>query len=158
MSQLDVHVCIGNYSRTISNRWIDLSDFVDFESFMAEVNKVQEDDGEIAIVDTEAPFPTDYASFQDIWERYVILRDAHDWDALAAYLSYHGWDLSMVDSFEDAYCGLWDSLEDYALDFFEDIYGEVNFPGFRIEVDSIAWQCDHFEVDATGGVYVFRSV
>lgn len=164
MSELTVSVRVAHPDdRWSLGTWIDLDKFDDYETFMDEVNSVTrfgpDDAGEIVITDTEAPWSDEVVSFPDIWERYELLRDAFDWEALAAYLGYHDdWSPSMVEDFEDAYCGLWDDLEEYARDFYEDVYGPFNVPGYSIAVNVHEWEMDHFTVPAGRGEYVFRSV
>lgn len=60
---------------------------------------------------------------------------------------------SDVDDFRDSYCGEYDSLRDYALELFEDLYG-IDIPqGYMIEVDEVAWRCDYWIESG----HVFRS-
>jgi antirestriction protein len=141
--------------------WVDLSTCVDLDDLREKVAEVTRHSEEFHICDYEGPFPVErYTSLDTVWETAEVIGDAHDPDAMAAYLAYHGWDLSTASGFEDAYAGQWDSLEDYALNFFEEIYADtvLPIPGFRIEVDIVAWECDFFTLDAAdGGVHVFRN-
>ena len=170
MSDLVVSVRVAHPNDRVSlGTWVDLDDCSDYESFMDKVHSVTgfgpDDDGEIVITDTEAPFPDGVLSFPDLWDRYEALRDSDDWQALAAYLGYHGWDLSVVGEFRDAYEGLWDSLEDHALNYFEDCYPELykqmaKLDGFTVDVDLVTWETLYFTVDSADGhqEHVFRSV
>lgn len=162
---MDVSIWVGNLAAYNAGRlvgeWIDLDGLTEVEELYAQAAKVTRNAEEIYIADVESDYDLgigEYASLDDVWEKARIVGDAHDPEAMASYLSYFGWDTSYADSFEDAYHGKWDSLEDYAINFYEDVYGEFNLPGFRIEVDLVAWECDYFTVDTSGGVHVFRHV
>jgi hypothetical protein len=59
---------------------------------------------------------------------------------------------------DDVYAGHWGSLEEYAEDFYEEIYGPFDVPGFTISVNRPDWEQDYLEVDAAiGGVYLYRT-
>ncbi|MFI1521644.1 hypothetical protein [Kitasatospora cineracea] len=80
-------------------------------------------------------------------------------EALTAYAALVGSAEYAVDTFEDAYEGEWDDLEDFAharLMETDDEYRAAmeSCRGWRPALDMIAWHCDYTH---TGG-YVFRSV
>ena len=91
-------------------------------------------------------------------------------DAFAAYVGYIGrlyasqdWDAA-VDGFQDAFCGMWESERDYAMNFAEDI-GAINedatWPNSYIDWDRATAELfsgDWTSVDAAGGVFVFRCI
>lgn len=141
--------------------WVDLVDFYDSEGFFEAVKTMTRGADEIIVTDVEAPFRSvDHISLADVWAFFEVLDNAHDANAMAAYLGFNGWDLNYADNFDDAWCGEWDSIEDYALNWFEEIHGDLlAFPGFKIEVDTVAWQMDHYEATAPdGSTHVFRYV
>ncbi|WP_328953655.1 antirestriction protein ArdA [Kitasatospora purpeofusca] len=81
-------------------------------------------------------------------------------EALTAYAAYTGNAEYAVETFEDAYCGQWDDLEDFAHDQLMETDAEYRAAmescrGWRPSLDMIAWQCDY--THTTGG-HVFRSV
>lgn len=141
--------------------WVNLAHCVDLDDLRDKVAEVTNNADEFHICDYEGPFPVErYDPLEKVWEMAQIIGDCVDPDAMAAYLSYQGWDLSGAHRFEDAYCGDADSLEDYALNYFEQVYADtVHIPGFIIEVDTAAWEMDHFTMpSSSGGVHVFRYV
>lgn len=81
----------------------------------------------------------------------------HDFDpgAFREYVLYNGthyfW--TSVAQFEDAYQGQWADMESFAWDFYEstDVSGPVP-PGFRLEVDIVAWECDYW-ISPNGHVF-----
>lgn len=140
--------------------WVNLADCVDLDELREKVAEVTGHSEEFHICDYEGPFPVErYDPLDKIWEMAQVIGDSHEPEAMAAYLSYYGWDTGKADGFEDAYRGEWDTLEDYALNYFEEIHGPVNFPGFSITVDLVSWECDQLVIDIpSGGVYVFDHV
>ncbi|MEU5878151.1 antirestriction protein ArdA [Spirillospora sp. NPDC047279] len=169
---LSIYVaCLAAYNDgELHGRWLDLKDYDSQEELVAAIEDMLAaspvpDAEEFAIHDYESTeFDTaveihEYAGTDYVWRLEMALRETSDPDAFAAFLSYHGNDLTYaMDYFEEAYHGLWSSIEDYALEFFEDVYGDVNFPGFRISVDTVAWESEHTVIDARGGVYVFSCI
>ncbi|KOV10161.1 hypothetical protein ADK60_38600 [Streptomyces sp. XY431] len=81
-------------------------------------------------------------------------------EALTAYAAHVGNAEYAVETFEDAYCGEWADLEDFAHDQLMETDTEYRAAmegcrGWRPTLDMIAWQCDYFH--ASSG-HVFRSV
>ncbi|MBO1420294.1 antirestriction protein ArdA [Streptomyces sp. FH025] len=81
-------------------------------------------------------------------------------EALTAYAAYVGNAEYAVQTFEDAYAGEWESLEDFAHDQLMEMDEEYRAAvegcrGWRPRIDMIAWQCDYAH---TSGGYVFRSI
>jgi hypothetical protein len=147
-----------------NSAWFDMEDYTDFEDFMKSAALILKSLPDyLYVADQAADYDLgvgarEVNSLETVWETARVIGDAYEPEAMASYLSYYGWDLDYAENFEEAYCGKWDSLEDYAIDFYEDVYGEFNIPGFCIEVDLDAWECDYFTVDTAGGVHVFRSL
>ncbi|WP_433332473.1 antirestriction protein ArdA [Spirillospora sp. CA-294931] len=140
-------------------KWFDLAEYDDAYT----VESVIYDEltmWEWRIDKIDASFPislqTDLETLVKLQTTY--LDDLYYHEAFELYAQYHGDVTYAVDHFEDAYRGLWKSLEDYALDWFEEIHGDVNLPGYRIEIDEIAWRCDHVELDGSGGTHIFSAI
>ncbi|MFD4397840.1 antirestriction protein ArdA [Kitasatospora sp. NPDC058478] len=81
-------------------------------------------------------------------------------EALTAYAAYVGSAEYAVATFEDAYCGQWDDLEDFAHDQLMETDAEYravreSCRGWRASLDMTAWECDYTH---TSGNYVFRSL
>lgn len=78
-----------------------------------------------------------------------------------AYLDYQCGNLEQaLESFDDAYRGLWKSLEDYAHEFLMDVDEDYraaieSFRGWSPQIDQIAFQCDYATVQAIEGVHIF---
>ncbi|GII83320.1 hypothetical protein Ssi03_13100 [Sphaerisporangium siamense] len=146
--------------------WVDLDECVDFEDFQRKVMEATKNAEELILGDYESEFGVDlgfgeYPNLDTVWELHTKLSeiDEDDRDAFADYLAYHGgvsYLESALSEWQDRYCGRWNSLEDYALDFASDVYSEFfkNVPpGFMVEVDTAAWECDHWISD---NGHVFR--
>ncbi|MFJ1755994.1 antirestriction protein ArdA [Kitasatospora sp. NPDC088134] len=81
-------------------------------------------------------------------------------EALTAYAALVGNAEYAVETFEDAYAGEWDSLEDFAHDQLMETDDEYRAAmescrGWRPSLDMIAWECDYSHA-ASG--HVFRSI
>ncbi|WP_327065954.1 antirestriction protein ArdA [Kitasatospora sp. NBC_01302] len=81
-------------------------------------------------------------------------------EALTAYAALVGNAEYAVATFEDAYQGQWDDLEDFAHDQLMEMDDEYRAAvescrGWRPHLDMIAWQCDYAH---TEGNYVFQSI
>lgn len=94
-------------------------------------------------------------------------------EPFAAWVDNYGYDLAayeqeslslMVAEFEDAYCGIYDSREEYAQELAEElgaVPSEYTWPASYIDWTSAACDLfmDYFDAPAPGGrIYVFRSV
>lgn len=82
----------------------------------------------------------------------------NEFEAFQDYLELTSQRLSpeILPEFEDVYCGQYDSLEEYALEVFDEIHSaEVIIPlGYVLEVDIVAWRCDYMISD---NGHVFRN-
>ena len=118
----------GKYSgeKGICGLWIDLTTFYDYDDFVNFCNAIHadEEDPELMFQDYEG-FPRQWYSesgmdeedFDHIKE-YCELCDKYDRDAVDDYMEFH----DELDSFEEAYCGHWDSEEDFARHIVEECY------------------------------------
>jgi len=83
-------------------------------------------------------------------------------EAFAAYANHVGVDYATEESFQDAYCGEWDSEEAYAEDLFDELYAHdlpdhiapyIDYGAFARDL----FINDYFSVENNSGVYVFCS-
>lgn len=123
-------VYCGTYGKyndgSLCGLWIDLSSFDDYDEFInfCKAIHADEDDPELMFQDFEG-FPRqwygesgfDEDDFDHIKE-YCELCDKYDLDAVDDYMEFH----DELDSFEEAYCGNWDSEEDFARHIVEECY------------------------------------
>lgn len=158
--EISVHVV---NAATYRGEWLDLWDYSDEEEFLAAVRRVTGNADELVITNIEGLSDTPgLTSLADVWSWHELINEdtqPYHRQAMAAYLAHQSYVIDYTSNFEDAYAGEWDSIEDLALDFFESVYGEIDFPGFRIEVDEIAWRCDYSDTVAPDGTrHFFRNV
>jgi antirestriction protein len=138
--------------------WVDLDACADFDDFCDQVREVTRNAEEILMGDHECDYGIKFGEFtalKTVWEVHEALTEIREdeREAFVDYLEYQG-GLEYLDQarngFEDAYRGRWDSIEDYALEFASDVYSEFfkNVPpGFRVEVDVVAWEQDVWRSD-----------
>ena len=132
-------VYCGTYGKyndgSLCGLWVDLSSFDDFDEFInfCKAIHADEEDPELMFQDYEgfllrkrqADDPRQWYSesgmdeddFEHIKE-YNDLCDKYDQDAVDDYMEFH----DELDSFEEAYCGNWDSEEDFARHIVEECY------------------------------------
>lgn len=115
-------VYVGTYGKynngSLCGLWIDLSSFSDYDEFITFCKAIHadEDDPELMAQDFEG-FPRQWydegfmseEDFEHIRE-YNDMCDKHGQDAVDDYMEFR----DNLDDFEEAYCGEWDSEEDFA--------------------------------------------
>ena len=118
----------GKYSgeKGICGLWIDLTTFYDYDDFVNFCNAIHadEDDPELMFQDYEG-FPRQWYNegfmseddFDHILE-YSDMCDKHGQEAVDDYMEFY----DELDNFEEAYCGEWDSEEDFARHIVEECY------------------------------------
>ncbi|MEU7830353.1 antirestriction protein ArdA [Nonomuraea sp. NPDC049129] len=158
-STLTVH--FWNLAAYVNGRlvgdWVDLDACADYDEFTQQVDKVTLNAEEVMVSEQESDFGIkipQFMSLADIWYAHQMLSEIgeNNREAFGDYLAYYGGldylDQAMRD-FDDHYCGRWDSIEDYAWDYAEDAYPDLAKvpPGFRVEIDTVAWECDHWRSD-----------
>ena len=88
------------------------------------------------------------------------LIDEHG-EAFAAYADHVGVDYATEESFQDAYCGEWDSEQAYAENLFDELYAHdvpdhiapyIDYEAFARDL----FMGDYFSVERESGVYVFH--
>ena len=118
----------GKYSgeKGICGLWIDLTTFYDYDDFLNFCNAIHadEEDPELMAQDYEG-FPRQWYNegfmseddFDHILE-YSDMCDKHGQEAVDDYMEFY----DELDNFEEAYCGEWDSEEDFARHIVEECY------------------------------------
>lgn len=115
-------VYVGTYGKyndgSLCGLWIDLSTFNDYDEFIdfCKAIHADEEDPELMAQDFEE-FPRQWYNegfmseddFDNIIE-YSELCDKYSREAVDDYMEFH----DELDDFEEAYCGEWDSEEDFA--------------------------------------------
>ena len=123
-------VYVGTYSKyndgSLCGLWIDLSTFNDFDEFIdfCKAIHADEEDPELMAQDFEG-FPRQWYNegfmseddFDNIIE-YSELCDKYSREAVDDYMEFH----DELDDFEEAYCGEWDSEEDFARHIVSEFY------------------------------------
>ena len=123
-------VYVGTYGKynegSLCGLWIDLSSFSDYDEFINFCKAIHADeyDPELMAQDYEG-FPRQWYNegfmseedFDNIRE-YTELCDKHGNDAVDDYMEFE----DSLDNFEEAYCGEWDSEEDFARHIVEECY------------------------------------
>ena len=123
-------VYVGTYGKytysSLRGMWIDLSSFVDYDEFITFCKAIHadEEDPELMAQDFEG-FPREWYHEGFITEddfdhilQYSRMCDRYGAEAVDDYMEFH----DDLDDFEDAYCGEWESEEDFARHFIEDCY------------------------------------
>ena len=123
-------VYVGTYGKyndgSLCGLWIDLSTFNDFDEFIdfCKAIHADEEDPELMAQDFEG-FPRQWYNegfmseddFDNIIE-YSELCDKYSREAVDDYMEFH----DELDDFEEAYCGEWDSEEDFARHIVSEFY------------------------------------
>ncbi len=123
-------VYVGTYGKyndgSLCGLWVDLSSFSDYDEFIDFCKAIHADepDPELMAQDFEG-FPRQWYNegfmseedFDHIQE-YTELCDKYDVDAVDDYMEFE----DTLDNFEEAYCGEWDSEEDFARHIVEECY------------------------------------
>ena len=162
-------VYVGTYGKynegSLCGLWIDLSSFSDYDDFIdfCKAIHADEDDPELMAQDFEG-FPRqwynegfmDEEDFDHIQE-YTELCDKYDVDAVDDYMEF----ADELDNFEEAYCGEWDSEEDFARHIVEECYDlEKRMGDLSQYFDYEAFGRDLFMWDYNMGAnnHVFRRI
>lgn len=123
-------VYVGTYGKyndgSLCGLWIDLSTFNDYDDFIdfCKAIHADEEDPELMAQDFEG-FPRQWYDegfmseddFDNIIE-YSELCDKYSRETVDDYMEFH----DELDDFEEAYCGEWDSEEDFARHIVEECY------------------------------------
>ena len=88
------------------------------------------------------------------YEQYCTAGENIGYDVVDAFVKYHG-DMGYVENVEDAFRGVYHSEEDFAEQYYGEVYGEV--PGFLVVDWEKTWNSSlSYEFDFIDG-YVFSS-
>ena len=157
----------GKYSgeKGICGLWIDLTKFYDYDDFIefCQAIHADEEDPELMAQDYEG-FPRQWYNegfmseddFDNILE-YSDMCDKHGQEAVDDYMEFH----DELDNFEEAYCGEWDSEEDFARHIVEECYDlERSMGDLARYFDYEAFGRDLFMYDYSMGANnnVFRTI
>ena len=157
----------GKYSgeKGICGLWIDLTTFYDYDDFIefCQAIHADEEDPELMAQDYEG-FPRQWYNegfmseddFDHILE-YSDMCDKHGQEAVDDYMEFY----DELDNFEEAYCGEWDSEEDFARHIVEECYDlERSMGDLARYFDYEAFGRDLFMYDYSMGANnnVFRTI
>jgi len=94
------------------------------------------------------------ADFISYYEQYCTAGENIGYDVVDAFIKYHG-DISYVEYVEDAFRGVYHSEEDFAEQYYGEVYGEV--PGLLVVDWEKTWNSSlSYEFDFIDG-YIFSS-
>lgn len=162
-------VYVGTYGKyndgSLCGLWVDLSSFSDYDEFIDFCKAIHADepDPELMAQDFEC-FPRQWYNegfmseedFDHIQE-YTELCDKYDVDAVDDYMEF----ADDLDDFEEAYCGEWESEEDFARHIVEECYDiEKTMGDLSRYFDYEAFANDLFMWDYNMGAnnHVFRRI
>ena len=162
-------VYVGTYGKyndgSLCGLWIDLSTFDDYDEFINFCKAIHADEEapELMAQDFEC-FPRQWYNEGFITEEdfdhikeYTEMCEKHSAEAVDDYLEFH----DDLDDFEEAYCGEWDSEEDFARHIVEECYNlEKTMGDLARYFDYEAFGRELFMYDYTMGAngHVFRPV
>ena len=162
-------VYVGTYAKynegSLCGLWVDLSSFDDYDEFInfCKAIHADEEDPELMAQDYEC-FPRQWYNegfmseedFDHILE-YSDMCDKHGQEAVDDYMEFH----DELDNFEEAYCGEWDSEEDFARHIISECYNLESEMGDLARLfDFVAFARELFMYDYTMGANnnVFRNI
>ncbi len=157
--------CLASYNAGhLHGKWIDATDHDQIMEEIQEVLKTSPEHGEEwAIHDYESFHGLTSHEYEPIERVAEIaqLIEEHG-AAFAAHANHVGTDYATGESFQDAYCGEWESERAYAENLFDELYLHDVPEHVRpyIDYDSFARDLfinDNYSVDCPGGVYVFHN-
>jgi len=158
--------CLASYNAGILHgEWIDATDGDVIREKIQEMLKGSPSPGaeEWAIHDYEGFGSIRLSEWEDV-DRVAelgALIDEHG-EAFAAYADHVGVDYATEESFQDAYCGEWDSEQAYAENLFDELYGHdvpehiapyIDYEAFARDL----FMGDYYSVESDSGVYVFHN-
>ena len=110
--------------------WITPSEYEDFDKFRWAIQDATEYADEVAVHDFEGiSLDTEYPDFEKLFNFVQAMEESHlDNETIIAYVEncycMTDYDDYMVDEAEDNYVGTYDSFQDYADDFADEILGD----------------------------------
>jgi len=158
--------CLASYNAGILHgEWIDATDAETIREAIQEMLEKSPIPGaeEWAIHDFEGFGGIQLDEWEDI-DRVAELGALIDerGKAFAAYANHVGVDYATEESFQDAYCGEWDSEQAYAENLFDELYLHEVPDHIQNYIDYEAFARDlfindNYSVESDSGVYVFRN-
>ena len=162
-------VYVGTYGKynegSLCGLWIDLSSFSDYDEFINFCKAIHADEynPELMAQDYEG-FPRQWYNegfmseedFDNIRE-YTELCDKHGNDAVDDYMEFE----DSLDNFEEAYCGEWDSEEDFARHIVEECYNLDKMMGSLanyFDYDAYARELFNWDYNMGANGHVFRRI
>ena len=162
-------VYVGTYGKynegSLCGLWIDLSSFSDYDEFINFCKAIHADeyDPELMAQDYEG-FPRQWYNegfmseedFDNIRE-YTELCDKHGNDAVDDYMEFE----DSLDNFEEAYCGEWDSEEDFARHIIEECYNLEKMMGSLanyFDYEAYARELFNWDYNMGANGHVFRRI
>ncbi len=158
--------CLASYNAGILHgEWIDATDADEIrEAIQNMLSESREPIAEeYAIHDYEGFGSLRLSEFEDIdrvGELGTMIQEHGA--AFAAHANHVGVDFATEESFQDAFCGEWDSEKAYGEHLFDELYlhevpefvqNYIDYEAFTRDI----FMGDNYSVDKSGGVYVFRS-
>ena len=162
-------VYVGTYGKynegSLCGLWIDLSSFSDYDEFINFCKAIHADeyDPELMAQDYEG-FPRQWYNegfmseedFDNIRE-YTELCDKHGNDAVDDYMEFE----DSLDNFEEAYCGEWDSEEDFARHIVDECYNLDKMMGSLanyFDYEAYARELFNWDYNMGANGHVFRRI
>ena len=162
-------VYVGTYGKyndgSLRGLWIDLSSFNDYDEFInfCKAIHADEEDPELMAQDYEG-FPREWYTegfmseddFDNILE-YSDMCDKHGNDAVDDYMDFN----DSLDNFEEAYCGEWDSEEDFARHIVEECYNLEKMMGSLanyFDYEAFARELFNWDYNMGANGHVFRRI
>ena len=162
-------VYVGTYAKyndgSLRGLWIDLSSFNDYDEFInfCKAIHADEEDPELMAQDYEC-FPREWYTegfmseddFDNILE-YSDMCDKHGVDAVDDYMEFN----DSLDNFEEAYCGEWDSEEDFARHIVEECYNLKKMMGSLanyFDYEAFARELFNWDYNMGANGHVFRRI
>ena len=162
-------VYVGTYGKyndgSLRGLWIDLSSFNDYDEFInfCKAIHADEEDPELMAQDFEG-FPREWYTegfmseddFDNILE-YSDMCDKHGNDAVDDYMEFN----DSLDNFEEAYCGEWDSEEDFARHIVEECYNLEKMMGSLanyFDYEAFARELFNWDYNMGANGHVFRRI
>ena len=158
--------CLASYNAGILHgEWIDATDADVIREAIQEMLKGSPSPGaeEWAIHDYGGFGQLRLSEWEDV-DRVAelgALIDEHG-EAFAAYADHVGVDYATEESFQDAYCGEWDSEQAYAENLFDELYAHdvpehiapyIDYEAFARDL----FINDNYSVESDSGVFVFHN-
>jgi antirestriction protein len=158
--------CLASYNAGILHgEWIDATDADEIrEAIQTMLSKSREPMAEEwAIHDYEGFGPIQLSESEDI-DRVGELAEMIEehGPAFAAYADHMGIDHATAESFQDAFCGEWDSEQAYAENLFDELYLSdvpehvqpyIDYESFARDI----FISDNYSVESESGVFVFHN-